>query len=352
MRIPRWLLETRVYGAGGGNRFTQDSPVMPDVWFGYGANPGDALDQLLEPQRSSPPALLSQALRKACMRVAGADWRGAALFGRIAYDESYVAASLTLTALVRAALPLSPWWESHAGVIGGLSAASVEKAARDANPERVAGVTEIGVWFLRLVGPLVWAAEQESDEECEHLPPADAYARSLAALLRGLPRPGKRGAKHVPTLWGVNRNRLAKTAIWAGARTIKADAATSLFSLECDHLTWAVLDTGIDATHPAFRKRNAQGKLLAASAKNSRIKATYDFTQIRQILHEHAEEFEVPGRSARKREAELARRLKRGQAIDWGILEPILRVDHGRSYRKPGHPTAPTLRASSPPTGG
>ena len=339
MRIPRELLERRVYGAGGGSRFTQDSPIMPDVWFGYGADPSAALDQLLEPKRDVSPGTLSNELRKSCKREAADDWQSEALNYRIAYDETYVAANLTLTALVRSALPLSPWWERHAGVLGGLSAANVKRAARDDSPQLAAGMTENGVWFLRLVGPLVWAAEQDSDEKCGELPAADAYAQLVAVLLKGLPRPGRRGNKYTPTLWGVNRNRVAKTAMWAGRRTVKADAATSLFSLKCDHLTWAVLDTGIDAKHPAFRKREAKGKLIARSqAKNSRIKATYDFTKIRQVLHEHAEDFDIPGRTAHKREAELKMRLKKGRAMDWGVLEPILRIEHDGNYLQPSHP--------------
>jgi serine protease AprX len=340
MRIPRRLLETRVYGAGGGSRFTQDSPIMPDVWFGYGDDPNGALDLLLEPRRGIAPAALSQRLRAACRREAGRQWRGASRFGRIVYEERYVAAGLTLRALLRAALPLSGWWERYSGRLAGLSAQSIERVARDRRPGSVEGVSETGVWFLRLVGPLVWAAEQPpGPEECAALPGAEQYAAPLARLLRGLPSARRAGERPDAMLWGVNRNREAHIAIWDGARTIKADAATRLFSLDCSHLTWAMLDTGIDARHPAFRLRNATGKLVGQSpAQNSRVKATYDFTGIREILHAHADGLDVPGRTASKREAELTSRLKRGQSIAWEVLEPILRVDHGRGYEVPAHP--------------
>ena len=32
-------LQELIYGAGPGRRFTQDSPVMPDVWLAYGQSP-------------------------------------------------------------------------------------------------------------------------------------------------------------------------------------------------------------------------------------------------------------------------------------------------------------------------
>ena len=68
---------------------------------------------------------------------------------------------------------------------------------------------------------------------------------------------------------------------------MKADAATRLFDLNCSELRWAVVDSGIDATHPAFRKRDENGDLYpepfeaacgAAARNRTRVAATYDFT--------------------------------------------------------------------------
>jgi serine protease AprX len=344
MRIRRKLIEERVYGAGRGSRFTQDSPVMPDVWFGYGESPGAAQSLLIEPRRGVPPGRLNTALRRACEEEAGEVWASATRVGRIAYDESFVTASLSLAALVRAALPLSGWWDTHAGRLGGLSRAAIERALAG---DSVPGVNEMGVWLLRLVGPLAWAAEAttaegegERSQEVDELPEAGEYSGALARLLRGLRRPQGNAARREPLLWAVNRNRPAKISVWAGSRTVKADAATRLFSLRCEQLTWAILDTGVDATHPAFRLRDARGRLVRShAASRSRVLRSYDFTGIRQLLHEHADDFPgVPGRTTRKKEAELTRRLVMGQAIDWEILEPLLRIDHGRGYRPPQHP--------------
>lgn len=51
-------------------------------------------------------------------------------------------------------------------------------------------------------------------------------------------------------LWGISVNRRASTSIWRSRLTVKADAAARLFDASTAGIRWAVLDTGIDATHP------------------------------------------------------------------------------------------------------
>ncbi len=90
---------------------------------------------------------------------------------------------------------------------------------------------------------------------------------------------------------------------------IKADAAIRLFALNCSELTWAVIDSGIDATHPCFRKRDrARGGqlfehpfVLGADGKTwanqTRVVATYDFTLIRRIITDDEAAFDqLPAR--------------------------------------------------------
>ena len=50
-------------------------------------------------------------------------------------------------------------------------------------------------------------------------------------------------------------------------KTIKADAAETLFEVDCSDITWAVVDTGIDARHPMF---------AVPSSGSSRIIDAYD----------------------------------------------------------------------------
>jgi hypothetical protein len=53
-------------------------------------------------------------------------------------------------------------------------------------------------------------------------------------------------------LLSVSYNRSVEPAVAQTRKTIKADAAESLFQVDCSSLTWAVIDTGIDRDHPMF----------------------------------------------------------------------------------------------------
>lgn len=76
-------------------------------------------------------------------------------------------------------------------------------------------------------------------------------------------------------IWAIQRNRRA--ARQAGAKswkpagrdtrptpvlsrnTVKADASMRLFSISTRHLVWAIVDTGVDALHPAFCNKTESG---------------------------------------------------------------------------------------------
>ncbi|WP_123027648.1 hypothetical protein [Mycolicibacterium stellerae] len=73
-----------------------------------------------------------------------------------------------------------------------------------------------------------------------------------------------------PMVFTIALNRRATTAIQHSVPTVKADAGRRVFEVDCSRIDWAVLDTGIDQTHPAFGKR---------------VKATYDFTNFREIVY-------------------------------------------------------------------
>src|SRR3712207_9188622 len=71
--------------------------------------------------------------------------------------------------------------------------------------------------------------------------------------------------------------------------TLFRSAATRLFNISCKDIRWAVIDSGIDATHPAFRKKRSDdaspGKGYWAK-HDSRVRATYDFSQIHDLLED------------------------------------------------------------------
>ena len=89
-------------------RFTQDFPILPDVWIEYGKNPAGRVELLLTPHNESDSATLARALRQ---RLADEPPAAGPSPARVLYNESVVLAALTFPQLLRAALPLSAWWE-------------------------------------------------------------------------------------------------------------------------------------------------------------------------------------------------------------------------------------------------
>src|SRR4051794_10067917 len=90
-------------------RFTQDSPVYPDVWMGYFDRGGESLttyrmDLILTPHRRSSAGELFQLVAKRLgKKNAGNVWA-------MATSGNSVVARLTFTELIDAVLPLSGWW--------------------------------------------------------------------------------------------------------------------------------------------------------------------------------------------------------------------------------------------------
>jgi hypothetical protein len=96
-----------IFGTKQLKRYTQDSPVMPDVWLQFGREPDAALDLLLEPFAGSTPAELARA-------VLDADHSPTATQPiELAYNQSHVAAKLTFEEMLRSVLPLSKWWQER-----------------------------------------------------------------------------------------------------------------------------------------------------------------------------------------------------------------------------------------------
>src|SRR5215218_6151074 len=93
--ISREELEDLIYRQNGLTRFTQDSPVLPDVWFEFGQNPNAKIDLLLNPHFEASPGRVAQVVEqrlaaeqksKAASRFKCSDGRGS----DIAYNQSTV----------------------------------------------------------------------------------------------------------------------------------------------------------------------------------------------------------------------------------------------------------------------
>jgi hypothetical protein len=116
------------------------------------------------------------------------------------------------------------------------------------------------IWFLRLLQTVTGAAMSQSS--ARKTPSVNRTASAVADMLQNAPSPatpepaGARGGvidrrRRYPIV-SVTTNRHASAAVTRSRTTIKADAAEQLFSVDCSTIGWAVVDSGIDAAHPAF----------------------------------------------------------------------------------------------------
>src|SRR5512140_1274854 len=102
--IAHAALERLVYSSIGGARFTQGSPIMPDVWIRYGLEGPAPQDLLLLPNWKSTSAELAAALKERLTAgAAAADPKKAISKAQVAHTQSTVAALLGFEQPLRAA---------------------------------------------------------------------------------------------------------------------------------------------------------------------------------------------------------------------------------------------------------
>jgi subtilisin family serine protease len=333
------LLDQLIFGDGGPRRFTQDSPVYPDVWRAYASRPHEPLDLLLTPHERHRAGELACALRER-LRDTTAEHET-----QLAYTNSYVAARLDFAQLLRGALPLTLWWRERLfpdGKVRAAVSAAVRAAAASGRPRagarRRAARAPSGVggrqliWFVRLAGRIAAERAGATLGLDEQLDDSDAAA-ALLALLDRMPAPPE-----ATPLWSISHNRTVSTTLWRSRQAVKADAAARLFEPDLDGLGWAVIDTGIDAGHTAFRDRARFGAdewPSGGDPQRSHVAETYDFTRMRvkQAIVLDAED------EARDDEValpqQLADGLRSGRQIDFGLMARSLQVPHGRGYDRP-----------------
>ncbi|HEX7180609.1 MAG TPA: S8 family serine peptidase [Thermoanaerobaculia bacterium] len=379
--IPREELETLMYGGGRVRRFTQDSPILPDVWIAYGKDPSKPQDLLLTPHHRSSAGELSRVLRDRLEKERAGSGVWKRLHGKeaepddIAYNQSTVVARLYFDELVRVVLPMTGWWQDYVWKHGADALGKflgnqdhwkdVAEAIQD--PEK--GVRQLEsltgnrwspdlLWMFLIVGRI--AAEQLKVRVPKTEGKSPRLMRevlAVARLMEGLiPSEEKKAV-----LWSVNRNREAEPTVTRSSLAVKADAARRLFNVTCKDLRWAVIDSGIDARHHAFRLREMKdGRSVPCSvpeegeggdwSDRTRVIATYDFTPIRELLNPSRLDPDNPPAFLKKRleslSAEKVGELKatikdlkahliNGREIDWSLFEPALRVPHDKGYETP-----------------
>jgi serine protease AprX len=102
----RQTAELWLFGRGPRQRYTQDSPILPDVWLAYAEAPENRVDLLIEPHADSDAADVALALNARLSPEPNQS-------RRVAYNQAYAVACLWFDELIREVLPLSPWWQTR-----------------------------------------------------------------------------------------------------------------------------------------------------------------------------------------------------------------------------------------------
>jgi serine protease AprX len=378
MRVERDWLRNLIFSADETRRFTQDSPIMPDVWLVAGMfycrDPKARVDLLATPFKNHSPSELAAELR-VCIshrsntresdsfrgvyeaeELIWADGRPARRVElrstpSLAVNQTNVAVSLTLEELIACALPLTAWWQRNIVAKEDRKNPDSELEVQAAKPERD--------WLQRVVGVIVLCSQTRTDPDADFARDEDAPAylsADQAGLLRRATREDSRrfaammldregqarefnrlihsvkAVQRSPLLWRLNLNRSAFPAISRSVPTTKADAARRVFRIQCSQLCWAILDSGIDRSHPA----------LTDESSNSRVLRAYDFTRLRALLSLDSHQTTGPASVHRGGDTEVRDRqtkrvrqnLRAGRMLDWGALLPLITISPQEADRR------------------
>jgi subtilisin family serine protease len=358
--MKRREIEELIYGKPEQQRrFTQDFPILPDVWIAYAEQPNARIELLLTPHTRADAATLTRALRDRltaegpalkAYREIHPPAAGFSPRPRILFNESVVFADFTFEELIRIAMPLTDWWRPNVAAVTREPVwtrdvilkfmADLEKGA---STRKVGGDPRLLKKLIAIVGTIECARygiPVDKNEGVITQPQVDAFCELLEGLTNTKENRG--------FLYGISRNRAANTSVWRSRMAVKADAAARLFAVDTSGICWAVLDVGIDATHTAFARRK-DGKIVEAKLDengkpqldengnqfHSRVIRTYDFLRIKKLLDPtipipwEGTYVETLDEATRKNLiADLQRNLDSGRALDWDLIEPFLRIPH------------------------
>ena len=378
----RGFLEDVVYCGERQRRFTQQSPIMPDVWIRYGLSAGEQQEILLVPNWHHSTADLARAI-KSRLKSDKTRQRQDMLSqfrkdkgkpASIAFNQNVVVANLWFDELIRAVLPLSKWWRTSIAqidmkpderLVQSLDVHEFEKKicyclGRGQDPGNIGDDLEYEiVWLSRLAGLLSQISQDETRAKIENANDEAAVLGELLADHKGISHTAAKLLHSIEPvydddpypLYSVNLNRKTNASLHQSVPCIKADAASRVFEVKGKDVRWAVIDSGIDATHIAFRRREADGtpikqpfsKKRSSRSRtktpkyenNTRVVATYNFVKIRALLGCDPEDVEslkddfpiLEDENARERLKAILESMN-STVINWESLEEFLRVEH------------------------
>jgi serine protease AprX len=98
------IVDALLLSSPDGRRFLQNSPILPDVWLHFAAEPDARLDLLITPHSSCPAGTVAVELAEAMPRDANKR--------EIAYLRGFVVAKLDYEELITHVLPRTGWWRA------------------------------------------------------------------------------------------------------------------------------------------------------------------------------------------------------------------------------------------------
>ena len=343
-------IKSILYGGASGERFTQNSPVLLDVWQHFCEEPSGTLDVLITPHKDVQAHHVADRLDLG-VRISRDHYKNERRGEEadIADVPGVVVAKLYLDEIVNFILPNTRWWRSD-GMEAAVHLYSQEELAKEvarkykqlagdmrkkdkdwsktlaskidlenctaenriidkgrllecdakdgpkvqnSRKEAIPFQVQDGTWRLLIVMALLQAAiKTKKFKKIKDHDYAVANTGRLAeaveeVLWYSLLRHNRTVDKLVHL---VTRNRRVRSLVSSSVPTTKADAARKLFETDCSRLTWAIIDSGIDETHYAFRKPHLNAQLdeidyfdEVTDRSDTRVERTFDFTRFRKL---------------------------------------------------------------------
>ncbi|MFM5949141.1 MAG: S8 family peptidase [Novosphingobium sp.] len=402
---------------GNVHRFTQDGGVVVDVWARFAENLHEPVRVLLSPAEGASATDMAYELHR-CLkayRAAPQPFRNGfqGLVKRkptgVAVLSEFVAATFYVDELLRVVMPLTKWWSekrlgrmrykteegdpdvfqlrdeilrrmqprgSESSIQPSAAPAGLEVDRRAKRNFRVIEAAPIAA----LLGVIRMTFEKDQDfksgdwiaenasriadnavkEFSQQLIPQLTEVQLTAdpALANSIDKKDRNAPALIQRVFLDRKGTLAQNDALAA---VKADAATRLFDISCRKVTWAIIDSGIAAHHPAFfdwheieaaerAGRNLQPYQQDLRSVPNRIRAIYDFTLIDQIRNFDLVDRDdrdaaisrvidllarLPGRNqnaawrrlARANLRAIAKELEDRKLPSWRLIEPLIRLD-------------------------
>jgi serine protease AprX len=341
LEIPRALVEYILLGPPDDRRQLQDSPILGDVWIAFAREPDQARELLITPFKTETARSVAIAIEGQLNRPATDD-------PNVAFLQGVVAAKLYFHEILRVVVPMTGWWHSERTQrelkifldqkegpkklkLAIDHILEVAKQMKGTTDRVVRGRCSALDRYVALAGVMLWAAGKRSRQDrafADVLNPA--AGKAIGDLLIKLFQDVRRVDHKEKLVFQISMNRTASAAIARSVLAVKGDAARTLFEVDSKDITWAVVDSGIDRTHPAF---------MDTAGKVNRVRGSFDFTQLRYIvslgntkeavrtanlkrLRDHRKEELPPNADAILQE--LAEDARAGRGINWGLVEQMV----------------------------